>query len=38
MKSHFLFIALILKTLIAYDCTPYEKELITESVNRVLSP
>lgn len=38
MKSHFLFIALILKTVIAYDCSPLEKQIITESVNQVLQP
>ncbi|CAD8076669.1 unnamed protein product [Paramecium sonneborni] len=37
-KSHFLFIALILKTVIAYDCSPADKELITKAVTKILEP
>lgn len=32
MKSHFLFIALTLRTVVAYNCSPKDKELISQSV------
>ncbi|CAD8146214.1 unnamed protein product [Paramecium pentaurelia] len=37
-KSHFLFIALILKTVIAYDCSSADKELITKAVAKIMEP
>ncbi|CAD8142901.1 unnamed protein product [Paramecium octaurelia] len=37
-KSHFLFIALILKTVIAYDCSSADKELITKAVTKIFEP
>lgn len=37
-KSHFLFISLILKTVIAYDCSSADKELITKAVTKIFEP
>jgi len=36
MKSHFLFIALILKAVVAYDCDPYDKSLLCKEVSQVM--